>query len=317
VKMPWLVAVRAEFRERLESGRLAHALLLSGPAGTGKQELAMEIAAGLLCLEDTLPACGVCRSCQLFSTGAHPEFRLLTFEANDKGTMRTELVIEQIRKLISSLQLTTTFSKRKVAVFHPAEAMNRNAANALLKTLEEPPGATVIILVSHDSSRLPVTIRSRCQNLNVRLPETSLAVKWLMEQGDHDPARLEPALQAAAGSPLRALAALEDGGTDHYQLVSTTLDDMLTGKCGSGRAMATLADALTDVEPERLWTWLSLCAAEKVRQTIGEDEGENERVRHMSQMQSGADRNRYLLSTPVRKDLLLQDWLIQWAQLKA
>ena len=309
MNLPWLDPVRAEFRDRLESGRLAHALLLSGSAGTGKRALAMEMAASLLCREGSLPACGKCRSCQLLGTGAHPEFRLLTFEPNDKGTLRTELVIEQVRKLISSLQLTTTIAERKVALLHPAEAMNRNAANALLKTLEEPPGDSVLILVSHDSGRLPVTIRSRCQNLHVRLPDDSLAVNWLMEQGDFDPEQLEYALKAAARSPLLALEMLEDGSMEQYRLVSSTLDNMLSGNCGFGQAMA----ALAHVDPGRLWNWLSLCAAAKVRLYIAQ----KDKAKPMSRMQASADRNRLLLATQVRKDLLLQDWLIQWAQLKA
>jgi len=309
MKMAWLEPVRDEFRERLESGRLAHALLLSGPAGTGKLVLALEFAAGLLCQEGSWPACGSCRSCQLLSTGAHPDYRKLTFELNDKGNLRTEIVIEQVRNLISSLQLTTTISARKIALLHPAEAMNRNAANALLKTLEEPPGDTVMILVSDDPSRLPVTIRSRCQNLHVRLPETRVALEWLMENGASDPLEAESALQAAARSPLRARDMLEDGSTAHYSLVSSTLDDMLKGHCASSQAVA----ALADLDPRQLWTWLSLCSAEKIRRNIDA----KKTAKLLSKLQTVADRNRYLLATPVRKDLLLQDWLIQWAQLKA
>ena len=152
--MAWLDPAREEFRNRLQSDRLAHAFLLSGQTGTGKQGLVMEMAAALLCLEKSLPACGSCRSCQLLASGAHPDFRILSFELNDKGKLRSEIVIDQVRELISFLQLTTTISEKKVALIQPAEAMNKNAANALLKTLEEPPGDAVILLLSHDPSRL-------------------------------------------------------------------------------------------------------------------------------------------------------------------
>jgi len=308
MKATWLDPVRDEFQERIRAGRLAHALLLSGPEGTGKQEFAMEMAGRLLCVEDSEPACGSCRSCQLLATGAHPDFRILTFEENEKtGKLRTEIIIEQVRRLISSLQLTTTFSQRKVAFLNPAEAMNRNAANALLKTLEEPPGDTVMILLSHDPTRLPVTIRSRCQNLHVRLPESSTALSWLMDSGDYDPAEVESALKAAAGSPLRARDMLLDGSSAHYRMTRATLDDMLRGNCDSSRAMA----ALADVDPGQLWIWLSLCAAEK----LCLDPGAKASAKPLAQLQAAADRNRYLLSTPVRKDLLLQDWLIQWARI--
>ena len=305
--MPWLDPVREEFRERLRGDRLAHAILLSGPGGTGKLGLAMEMAAALLCLESSLPSCGKCRSCQLLVSGAHPDFRLLSFVENDKGKLRTEIVIDQIRKLISTLQLTTTISQRKVALIHPAEAMNRNAANALLKTLEEPPGDTVMILLSHDPSRLAITIRSRCQNLHVRLPDFKVARAWLMETGGYAQAEAGQALKAAAGSPVRASALLPEGGMAHYQLVSDTLESTLDGSCPPSGAIA----ALAEVEPEKLWTWFSLGAADKFRQNIDD----RAIALKLSQLQKTADRNRTLLASPVRKDLLLQDWLIQWARL--
>jgi DNA polymerase-3 subunit delta' len=305
--MPWLDPVREEFRERLRGDRLAHAILLSGPGGTGKLGLAKEMTAALLCLESSLPSCGKCRSCQLLVSGAHPDFRLLTFVPNEKGKMRTEIVIGQVRKLISSLQLTTTISKRKLALIHPAEAMNRNAANALLKTLEEPPGDAVMILLANDPSRLAITIRSRCQNLHVRLPDAAVAQAWLMESEGCAQAEAEQALKAAAGSPLGASELLPEGGMAHYQLVSDTLESTLDGSCAPSGAIA----ALADIEPEKLWKWFSLGAADRFRQNIDD----RTLALKLSQLQKTADRNRALLSSPVRKDLLLQDWLIQWARL--
>ena len=305
--MAWLSPVREEFRKRLQGDRLAHAFLLSGQPGTGKQGLAMEMAAALLCLENSLPACGSCRSCQLLVSGAHPDFRILSFELNKSGKLRTEIVIDQVRQLISFLQLTTTISEKKVALVQPAEAMNRNAANALLKTLEEPPGDAVIILLSNDPSRLAVTIRSRCQKLQVRSPDTDTALAWLLEEGAYGEGEAISALKAAAGSPFRARDLLSTDGPDHYRLVSDTLESMLVGRCAPASAMS----ALGDVEPDQLWTWLSLNAADRFRRNM-----DNHRVAvSLSQLQNMADRNRTLLPSPVRKDLLLQDWLIQWSRL--
>ncbi len=307
--MAWLSPVREEFRKRLQGDRLAHAFLLSGQPGTGKQGLAMEMAAALLCLENSLPACGSCRSCQLLVSGAHPDFRILSFELNKSGKLRTEIVIDQVRQLISFLQLTTTISEKKVALVQPAEAMNRNAANALLKTLEEPPGDAVIILLSNDPSRLAVTIRSRCQKLQVRSPDTDTALAWLLEEGAYGEVEAKSALKAAAGSPFRARDLLSTGGPDHYRLVSDTLESMLVGRCAPASAMS----ALGEVEPDQLWTWLSLSAADRFRRNM-----DNHRVAiSLSQLQNMADRNRALLPSPVRKDLLLQDWLIQWSRLDA
>ncbi len=307
--MAWLDPVREEFRKRLLGDRLAHAFLLSGQTGTGKQGLAMEMAAAILCLENSLPACGSCRSCQLLVSGAHPDFRILSFALTNKGKLRSEIVIDQIRELISFLQLTTTISEKKAALVHPAEAMNKHAANALLKTLEEPPGDAVIILLSHDPSRLAVTITSRCQKLQVRSPDTDTALAWLLESGAYGEAEARSALKAAAGSPIRARDMLSEGGQDYYRLVSETLESIRKGRCAPASAMS----ALGDVEPDRLWTWLSLSAADRFRHNM-----DNHTVTiSLSQLQNMADRNRALLSSPVRRDLLLQDWLIQWARLDA
>jgi len=108
---------------------------------------------------------------------------------------------------------------------------------------------------------------------------------------------------------LRANEMLSEGGADQYRLVSDTLESMLEGRCATARAIS----ALGDVDPGRLWTWLSLGAADKFRQNMHNHTA----ARSLSQLQNMADRNRALLPSPVRKDLLLQDWLIQWARLNA
>ena len=100
---------------------------LSGPAGTGKQALAKQWVASLMCLENENPACGQCRSCQLFKSGAHPDYWFLGLQVNSKtGKTRTEIVIDQVRSLISSLQLTTTISERVTHVPHVAIFFFRN-----------------------------------------------------------------------------------------------------------------------------------------------------------------------------------------------
>ncbi len=307
---PWLEALAAEFAERLRSGRMAHAVLLSGPAGLGKIELARGFLASLLCLEETWPACGTCRSCQLLGSGAHPEGHVLTFEQHPKkDELRKELVIDQIRRLTAALQLTNTVSRRKAALLYPAEFMNSSAANALLKTLEEPPGDAVLILVAHNRSRLPATVRSRCQGLHARLPELDLAVPWLVQASGSPEQAAELALEAAAGSPLRALRMLEEDTLGPYRALTETLASLREGRCEPMAAMA----ALADVDPELLWAWLSLRAANETRSRLGRAPV----ARDLARLQLEADRNRGLVATPVRQDLLLQDWLIQWSRLSA
>jgi DNA polymerase-3 subunit delta' len=307
---PWLKAVEVEFSERLGQARLPHALLLSGPRGTGKKFLAEAFTAGILCLEGGFPACGKCRSCQLLESGAHPDRHVITFEEHPRtGDLRGEIVVDQVRRLIASLNLTNTISRRKAALIHPAEAMNTNSANALLKTLEEPPGDSILILVSHDPSRLPPTIRSRCQNLYVRLPGPTAAGDWLCCEEGFDPDESKAALQAAAGSPLVARDMIKNSTTEQYRLLIATLDDLGSGRMGFGAAMA----ALADIEHDLLWSWISLFTADRIK-TGGHP---HELALQLSILQSAADKNRKLVATPVRKDFLLQDWLIQWAALKA
>ena len=308
VTCPWLKPIEDEFQERLAGERLAHAFLLQGPEDVGKQALATEFIASMLCLENSFPACGECRSCSLLESGAHPDRHILTFEEHPKkDELRKEIVIEQVRRLIASLQLTRSLSPRKAALICPAEAMTISAANALLKTLEEPPGDSVLILVSHNPARLPATIRSRCQNLNVRPPEASVSLEWLGKQCNAAPDDAAIALEAAAGSPLRALRMLEDGSTDQYRLVSENLEGLRRRKFPAARAMT----ALADVDPALLWSWISLRAAAEVRAAVHSPSV----FSGLSRLQSEADRNRGLVRTPVRNDLLLQDWLIQWSQL--
>lgn len=318
---PWLNDAWQEFEQRCNSGRMAHACLLSGPPGLGKLEFAREIATTLLCREQGSRACGACRSCQLFVSGAHPDFRFLTFEVNPKNDrIRTELVIEQVRDLNAAMQLTNSISPRKVALICPAEAMNRNTANALLKTLEEPPGEAVLLLVTHDPSRLAATIRSRCQMIPVRLPDEDLAVDWLVNAVHVDVATARAALAASAGGPLRALHLLKQGDIQQFQEV----ENILAAVGADRAAVADVMDTCSGLDQEDLWAWLSLIAARRLRDRFcamgataapATDAGGARLVQELSLLQSLADHNRRALATALRKDLLLRDWLIQWSRL--
>jgi DNA polymerase-3 subunit delta' len=309
---PWLKQPWARFQERLAGDRLAHAILLHGPEGTGKLELAQTMAARLLCTQDGEFACGACRSCQLYSTGAHPDWFVLEPEEG-----KHQIIIDRVRETIAALSLTSSFSKRKVALICPAELMNRNSANALLKCLEEPPGDTVLLLVSHDPSRLPVTIRSRCQSIAVVLPEPGLAAQWLSENHAMDEGLARSALIAAAGSPLKAVDLQESGALASHQAMLANL----TALMHSPEKVSVLAQQLADIEPRTLWAWLSSSCADALRASLGGhtdawlEQSASLDSKGLSALQQQADRNRNLSRTPVRQDLLLVDWLIKWSQL--
>ena len=308
---PWLHASWQQFSQQLAQDRLGHAILVQGAAGTGKLALAEAMVARLLCTADGEFACGQCRSCTLYAGGAHPDYMRLTPE-EDKHV----ITVKQARALIANLALTTSFSERKVALIVPAEAMHKSAANALLKNLEEPPGHAFLILVAHDASRLPVTIRSRCHAIAIHMPERQVAAGWLREQGV-EAALAEAALDSAGGSPGTALAFARAGLVEAHSRLLRGLDALL-GKPGR---VSELAGVVQGVHPETVWTWLSHCSADAFR---GASTGHNPAwlksglslaPRGVASLQRQADRNRMLAKTSVRQDLLLQEWLIEWASL--
>ncbi len=208
---PWLAAAEADLAGRLARGAVPHALLIAGPAGLGKRALAGAFSALLLCerREGRARACGECRACRLLAAGTHPDRLYLSFGLRDDGKPRTELTIDQIRTLGERLAMRPQFGGWQVALIDPADALNRNAANALLKTLEEPSAGTVIVLISDHPARLVATIRSRCQRIDVVFPPAAQALTWLTAQGVADAAA---ALRAGAGNPGLALALARDGG---------------------------------------------------------------------------------------------------------
>ena len=198
---PWHQSQWQDIERRLENGRLPHALLMSGPEGLGKFDFAAQLAARLLCHTGvTAEPCGTCRNCLLFQAGTHPDFRQVTVEAE-----KSQISIDQLRELSAYLSLTTEASSYKIAVIYPAEAMNHHAANSLLKTLEEPPANSLLLLVSHQPGRLTATIRSRCQFLAFSRPSADVARSWLQSRLDPS-ADAELVLAMAGGMPLKALA---------------------------------------------------------------------------------------------------------------
>ena len=198
--------------------RLPHSLLLIGQKGLGKFDLAMQFAASLLC-EQQQPdgrACGKCLPCNWYAQGNHPDFRLLQPDAlseeadleDVKKKPSQQITIDQVRGLDEFLNVGTHRGGLRIVVVNPTEAMNRNTANALLKTLEEPGPSTLFLLVSSEPMRLLPTIRSRCQVVPIPLPATKQAEKVLADEGVSDAGRW---LALAGGSPGLALALSASG----------------------------------------------------------------------------------------------------------
>ena len=203
------------------SKRPAHGLIFKGSKGIGKFELAINYAQSLLCQHPDLSgfACGKCPSCHWFEQGSHPDFRLLQPEAlsldGEDGESAKKpsrnISVDQIRGLADFFGMSAHQGGRRVIVIHPAETMNANAANALLKSLEEPPPGLLFILVSHKPQQLLPTILSRCLTFALPAPDAASAILWLEQQGVSNPVQ---ALAVSGFAPLQAVQHDEqpDGG---------------------------------------------------------------------------------------------------------
>ena len=197
MQLTWLKYFVDAWQDRVRHGRVPHAVLLAGPAGVGKRAAARWVASRTLGIhEKPLPE----------HPGDVPEHADLRWvrPLEDKQSIG----IEQIRELVGELNLTSYEGGGKVAVIEPANLMTDNAANSLLKTLEEPPGDALLVLVADRVGRLPATIFSRCQRIELLPPAEAEALAWLD--------RLQPgaawaeALRVSGGAPLTAISALEE-----------------------------------------------------------------------------------------------------------
>ncbi|SDV51452.1 DNA polymerase III subunit delta' [Chitinasiproducens palmae] len=258
---------------RLDSlaGRWPHALLLHGQAGIGKYAFARHLAQSLLCeAQATTRPCGRCIACNWFAQGNHPDYRAVVPEALEaalgtggpdaqggkaekgegegaksdgegaKGKAPSkDIRVEQIRALLDFCALGSHRGGARVALLYPVDAMNAAAANALLKTLEEPPADVVFLLVCVHPERILPTIASRCRRWPMSLPERTVAEAWLAEQGVAQPAQ---ALAVAGGSPLLATAQQREPGQAVLvaQLAAGAQCDAFA--CGEALAKSALAD---------------------------------------------------------------------------
>ncbi len=203
-EMGWLAPQWHSLGAYIQTGRVPQALLIVGKEGVGKMALAEAFSQRLLCRTPGEYACGVCVSCRLFAAKTLPDF--LRVEPEEAGKI---IPVDAIRGLIANLALKPQYSGRRVVLIAPAHQMNTSSANSLLKTLEEPDAHTTLLLLTDSPQLLPATILSRCQRLDIPLPERGQALAWLQGKGQGEHA--EVLLALARGAPLKALA-LADAG---------------------------------------------------------------------------------------------------------
>lgn len=214
--LPWLGERFEALCELADSGRLPHALLISGPRGIGKRSLVDALAARTLCAEPGAMACGRCHSCRMLASGYHPDLVCVELEEGKR-----QIRIDAIREVNHFVAQTAQQGGYRVILIAPAEALNVAAANALLKSLEEPGTRTLFLLLSDIPSRLLPTIRSRCQHWSLAVPAPDACLPWLAERlGDPEEAGFW--LTVAGGLPRQAVRlATPDARALRQQLVET------------------------------------------------------------------------------------------------
>jgi DNA polymerase-3 subunit delta' len=321
-RYPWLEQARRRLAAYLAAGRLPHGLLIAGAAGVGKGVLADDFARRLLCASPSSEsACGVCPACRLAAAGNHPDY--LRVEPEEAGK---RITVDLIRRLIERLSLKPQYGASRVVVIRPAHAMNTAAANSLLKTLEEPDPQTLFLLLSERPAQLPATVLSRCQWLEVRLPEREEALRWLRGQGIG--AEAEALLAMAGGAPLRAA---ELHGGDLAQRRRKIFEDWLAVLRKEADPL-TVAEQWAKEDGETVTGWLRGWIADLIR--IGSSKTTAVRLANADLEQGlrkaaadldlrslfarldDVDAARRNLEGQANRQLLMEDILINWSRLR-
>lgn len=303
----------------------AHAYLLHGPIGIGKRALAERLMGSLLCQRpEGVEACGQCKSCLLLAAGSHPDNYVLEPEEADKA-----IKVDQVRDLVSFVVQTAQMGGRKVVLIEPVESMNINAANALLKSLEEPSGNTVLLLVSHQPSRLLPTVKSRCVQQACPLPGEEMSLTWLAkalpESSEEERREL---LTLAAGSPLAAVSLQAQGVREQRAQVVDGVKKLLKQQ----QSPTQLAEGWKDIPLLLLFDWFCDWSHLILRyQLTGDEQGlglEDMRkvVQYLAQKSAQgkvleiqdwilAQRQKVMSKANLNRVLLLEALLVQWSGL--
>ena len=315
-EMSWLAPQWRSLLAYIQAGRVPQALLIAGREGVGKTALAEAFGKLLLCRTPGEYACGDCAGCRLFEAKTHPDF--LRIEPDEPGKI---IPVDAIRVLIANLGLKPQYSGRRVVLITPAHQMNVSSANSLLKTLEEPDEHTTLLLLTDSPQLLPATILSRCQRMDIPLPERTSALAWLKEKGEGE--RAEVLLALARGAPLMAFGLADAGIIEKRSEVFLGWRDLME----RGGEPTVLAEKWSKFPCETLADWMiswtmdmiRLRAVPHCRNIDNPDLGES--LQHTAQkinlkvLFGYLDRltaSRRMLTGQVNRQLLLEDLLIRW-----
>lgn len=323
--MPWLTPVLERFAQALDQGRLPHATLVHGERGVGKRELAERIAGLLVCDQRTpgmLEPCRQCRQCQLVSGASHPDIRV--YQPEKSRMVR----IDQVRALSQFAVASPQVARLKVAIIDRADQLNINAANALLKTLEEPASDVVLLLLQETGRPVLPTIRSRCRIAPVATPPASDAAGWLSAQlqAREDVPHTDGqalALHLAGGAPRLALELLDSGFLEQRETALEAFRQFMKG----ASSVASASRAFRDLGHEATLTLMEGWANDLARTMAGgdaRDPGIAEVVRYLAlgnqpwraqELVDAIRESRRALVNNVSPELETDRLLIQWRSL--
>ena len=324
---PWQQKHWQRAMRLLEDDRLAHAVLLSGPESIGKLAFCLSFIQRLNCSTPTLDdyACGECKDCSLFIARTHPDIRMLNVnedaDQDKKSANKVEQIkVDDVREINQFMTLSQQQGGYKVVCLNYAETMNNNAANALLKTLEEPPKKSIILLITHRADALLPTIRSRCQTWKFHLPDEEKSVTWLNNQKKLD--NWAALLKVAGNRPLLAQELEASGLGEDRAAYYQDLGHFLHGKSN----IAKISSKHQDEHLERLVIWQQAWCADLVRCHYGDEPAtlENPDIRRsLHSLVGRVDLHslfrfmdklielRRFSSAPLNKRLFIEDMLIR------
>lgn len=320
--LPWLESDWEVFADYIRQKRVPQAVLVTGRTGLGKSAFALQIAQALVCDSPVQNgfSCNQCHACTLFSAHTHPDVFFIKPEEPGKA-----IVIAQIRSLIEALALSPQFQGYRVVIIDPADQMNSAAANAFLKCLEEPALNTVILLVSADPRKLPATIRSRCQQFKLNLPDSNSAELWLAQS--HRDLDCKLILKLAHGAPLMAdkmadsqsLEIRKKCFDDWIKIIKNQLDPVC------------VAESWQNYDPVHIFAWLTVWVMDLIRYSYFYSPAICYNPDLAVQLQAIAAqvekskldkfyrlllRSKLNLPTQINKHLMIEECLIYWSRTK-
>lgn len=244
----WQLLVSYKKQQRIPSG-----MMFSGQSGIGKSSLVQRYAKYILCKQIADESCGICNSCLLFDAGSHPDYMKIQPEEGS-----SLIKVEQIRNLVEVLEQTSGLGGYQVAAISKAEDMNKSAANALLKTLEEPPGKVLIIILSDRPAALLATIRSRCQQIKLGIPSKESVRQWLSQQMPCDLADIY--LGMADNLPLKALYYIKADKISLRNFLITSLQQISSGQIDPINVAVECLE-----QPEEIFNFLTILVMDMIR----------------------------------------------------